>query len=58
MKRLKKCQKCGAYTLSSIHCNQQTFSPHPIASGIEKNIKERIKARIKVFEEDEVKELS
>ncbi len=54
MKKLLKCSICGKYTLSSLHCGKQTISPHPIASGVEKNIKERIKARISALEKEEM----
>jgi len=29
MKKLMRCNKCGAYTLSKVHCNEQTSSAHP-----------------------------
>lgn len=54
MKKLLKCQVCGKYTLSNVHCNKNTISPHPIASGIEKNIRERIKLRISILEQKEM----
>ncbi|MEM4133815.1 MAG: hypothetical protein QXO35_02025 [Candidatus Micrarchaeia archaeon] len=54
MKKIRKCQLCNKYTLSNIHCNKDTVSPHPIASGVEKNIRERLKSRIKNLEEKEM----
>ena len=54
MKKLMKCQICSKYTISKTHCNKDSISPHPIASGVEKNIKERIISRIKRIEENEM----
>lgn len=54
MKKLKKCQVCKKYTLSSTHCDKDTVSPHPIASGVEKNIRERIKSRLSILEKNEM----
>lgn len=31
-----------------------TVSPHPIASGVEKNIRERIKSRLSILEKNEM----
>lgn len=28
---MKKCEVCGAYTLSEVHCEKKTKSPHPAA---------------------------
>jgi len=58
MKKLMKCVVCGQYTLSDIHCNRRTVSPHPIASGVEKNIKERIKMRLQNLEKKELEEFN
>jgi H/ACA ribonucleoprotein complex subunit 3 len=29
MRRMRKCQSCGAYTLEAQHCGTQAASPHP-----------------------------
>jgi rRNA maturation protein Nop10 len=58
MKKIMKCQVCGKYTLSQMHCNKKTVSPHPVTSGVEKHIKERIKMRLKNLEEEEIKKIN
>jgi H/ACA ribonucleoprotein complex subunit 3 len=30
MKRIFKCQVCGAFTMKEIHCGKKTFSPKPV----------------------------
>jgi len=57
MKKLMKCVVCGRYTLSNTHCSKPTVSPHPVASGVEKNIKERIKMRLQSLEKKELEEI-
>ncbi len=56
MKKLMRCQICGKYTLAQIHCGKPTISPHPISSGVEKNIKERVRMRVEKFEKREIEE--
>jgi rRNA maturation protein Nop10 len=56
MKKLMKCVVCGNYTLSNIHCNKPNISPHPVASGVEKNIRERLKMRLQNLEKKELEE--
>jgi rRNA maturation protein Nop10 len=58
MKKLMKCVVCGKYTLSNIHCNKPTISPHPVASGVEKNIRERLKMRLQNLEKKELERVS
>jgi rRNA maturation protein Nop10 len=56
MKKLMKCVVCRKYTLSNTHCNKPTISPHPVASGVEKNIRERLKMRLQNLEKKELEE--
>ncbi|MFQ6010464.1 MAG: nucleolar RNA-binding Nop10p family protein [Candidatus Aenigmatarchaeota archaeon] len=37
--KMRKCAKCGSYTLKEEHCETKTVSPHPPKFSIEKERK-------------------
>ena len=37
--KMRKCPKCGAYTLKDVHCGAETASPHPPKFSVEKEKK-------------------
>ena len=47
--KIRKCTKCGKYTLEEEHCKSKTINPHPPKFSIEKErkyAKYRRKAKI------------
>jgi len=37
--KIRRCKKCGAYTLKEEHCGEPTDNPHPPKFSIEKEKK-------------------
>jgi len=50
--KLMKCRVCGEYTMKPEHHGKTTVTAHPVSSGVDKYIEQRVRMKSKKDDQD------